>query len=194
MLLWICTGICQAVPLLICTMPKDLVNDDWFPMEVVEVLSGLSSFVVFPWHSMGRRQEYWLMHQESSPRNNSNRPLILMSGFCQPHILHWPWSVECFLFSGVMWCLSRANRRCSAVCWPIRSVTFLFKDLSAPPPPPLFIPLFAIERLPPTRPEVAVSNKVCLPKVPPTSSLSSSQLSLIPPPQPLSVRTVLCRW
>ena len=46
--------------------------------------SGLSSFVVFLWHSMGGRQECWLMHQESPPGNSSNRPLFLMSNFCQP--------------------------------------------------------------------------------------------------------------
>ena len=35
----ICTGIRQAVPLLIYSMPEDLVHDDSFPMEVAEVLT-----------------------------------------------------------------------------------------------------------------------------------------------------------
>ena len=36
------------------------------------------------WHSKGCRQACWLMHQESPPGNNSNRPLFLMSNFGQP--------------------------------------------------------------------------------------------------------------
>ena len=31
-------GIRPAVPLLTCTMPEDLVDDKWFPMEAAEVL------------------------------------------------------------------------------------------------------------------------------------------------------------
>ena len=77
----ICTGIPWAVPLLTCTMPKDLVNDTQFRWKSQKRSSGLPSFVVFLWHSMGRRQE--LMCQESPPGNNSNRPLFLMSTLSQ---------------------------------------------------------------------------------------------------------------
>ena len=31
-------GICSAVPLFICTLPDDSVNDNLFPMEVTQVL------------------------------------------------------------------------------------------------------------------------------------------------------------
>ena len=34
----ICTGICEGLPLLNGTMPKDLVNDSWSPMEVAQLL------------------------------------------------------------------------------------------------------------------------------------------------------------
>ena len=42
---------------------------------------------MFLWHSMGCRHECWSMHQESPSGNNSNRPLFLMSNFCQPRIM-----------------------------------------------------------------------------------------------------------
>ena len=43
-----------------------------FPRKSQECLSSLSPFVVFLWHSMGCRQECWLVQQEIPPGNTDN--------------------------------------------------------------------------------------------------------------------------
>ena len=37
----------KAVPLLTCTMPHGLVNDDWFPMDFADVLKSRELILVF---------------------------------------------------------------------------------------------------------------------------------------------------
>ena len=69
-------------------MPKDLGTDNWFPMEVAEVLKCV------PVAFTGVQKACRLMHHASPRGNDSNRPLFLMSNFCHLHDLFAHYSLR----------------------------------------------------------------------------------------------------